>query len=97
MFYVITKIEERHFPKIELRKYPWYILKLCLLKDVVNRSNILDNVAPFNEINNTGAPLLGLAESTYYFLSTVSAKGFEYDGLYVHFFLDLPTSKCSSV
>ena len=46
---------------------------------------------------HTGAPLLGLAESTYYFLSTVSAKGFEYDGLYVHFFLDLPTSKCSSV
>lgn len=27
------------------------------------------------------------------FLSTVSAKGFDYDGLYVHFFLDLPESK----
>ena len=27
------------------------------------------------------------------FLSTVSAKGFDYDGLYVHFFLDLPQSK----
>ena len=27
------------------------------------------------------------------FYVAVSAKGFDYDGLYVHFFLDLPTSK----
>ena len=27
------------------------------------------------------------------FCVAVSAKGFDYDGLYVHFFLDLPTSK----
>ena len=30
---------------------------------------------------------------SYILLSTVSAKGFDYDGLYVHFFLDLPQSK----